>query len=341
MRKISTKELLDLYFENVAKDAAKAVRHWIDRPELYQYEKKINKELVDMNVDEVFELLSILYKNRDRKRNTYSAVGSFFGNTSFVLRGIYDFYGINVGFVKNPLRDERMEGSEALATFANMVKKPFSKEALDNMIATLHNEYENEKAEYIELTLLLFYDGFKTSGEVALLQRDMIDFDTKSVKLKDRTVHLSDRCYELLMKFAYLKKCPSWDKRCVFVNWRGGIFKFVTWAGKEKEINYRTLKQMGANIQHIVAKNIDKDVRINTITLYHLGLYDYLTSRIDKRWLDAFINAQDNDKAKADEVFSVAKEYGATFNSKHTFRKAMLPFSEIPVEDIVSSKWKI
>lgn len=62
---MNTRELLDEYFTNERPDLTAAkIRGQIDREELYTYEKKIGKQLVDMDSMEIFELIkSIIVKD--------------------------------------------------------------------------------------------------------------------------------------------------------------------------------------------------------------------------------------------------------------------------------------
>lgn len=57
MAKIPTKQLFDEFFASKGKDETylRKIRAKADRPEVYAYEEKIGKQLVDMDVDELFE----------------------------------------------------------------------------------------------------------------------------------------------------------------------------------------------------------------------------------------------------------------------------------------------
>lgn len=68
--KISTKELFDMFFNEKDKENAKKTRPQIDRPEVYEYEKKIGKQLIEMDVDELFEMISSFNGNRKYTTNT-------------------------------------------------------------------------------------------------------------------------------------------------------------------------------------------------------------------------------------------------------------------------------
>ena len=63
----STKEILDMYYESVAGTSIEKTRVQIDRAELYEYEMRIGKELIDMDVDDLFELI-IEFRNKRREK---------------------------------------------------------------------------------------------------------------------------------------------------------------------------------------------------------------------------------------------------------------------------------
>ena len=72
MGKVSTQELLDMYYASVAGTSAEKTRVQIDRPELYAYEIKIGKELIDMDVDDLFGLI-IEFRNKRKGKESRSA----------------------------------------------------------------------------------------------------------------------------------------------------------------------------------------------------------------------------------------------------------------------------
>ena len=65
MDKISTKALMDEFFKDKypSEDTRKKIQPQIDRHEVYAYEQKIGKQLVEMNVDELFEMMNDTLKN--------------------------------------------------------------------------------------------------------------------------------------------------------------------------------------------------------------------------------------------------------------------------------------
>ena len=67
MGKISTKQLISRYFKSIEGTPAEKQRAIIDKTELYDYEEKIGKELIDMDVDDLFGLINELNNKKNGK----------------------------------------------------------------------------------------------------------------------------------------------------------------------------------------------------------------------------------------------------------------------------------
>ena len=68
---ISTQELLNKYYESVKGTSYEKTRAQIDRPELYAYEQKIGKELIDMTPDDLKGLFIEFGNKRKGKEIKY------------------------------------------------------------------------------------------------------------------------------------------------------------------------------------------------------------------------------------------------------------------------------
>ena len=111
---ISTKELLDRYYASDAGTSAETTRSQIDKPELYAYEMKIGKELIDMDVDDLFGLIFEFRNKRKGKEIEYMISHSSFDQLSTLLRAIFNFYIDNIQPIRNPLNDKRMKAKKQL-----------------------------------------------------------------------------------------------------------------------------------------------------------------------------------------------------------------------------------
>ena len=72
MAVITTKQLMDEYFaeqEEQGKDVRRN-RSQLDRSEVYAYEERVGKQLVELNADEILEMISTFQnkKNKSKKK---------------------------------------------------------------------------------------------------------------------------------------------------------------------------------------------------------------------------------------------------------------------------------
>ena len=150
MGKVSTQELLDMYYASVAGTSVEKTRVQIDRPELYAYEIQIGKELIDMDVDDLFGLIIEFRNKRKGKEIKYMISHSSYDQLSTLLRSIFNFYIDNVQPIRNPLNDKRMKGKEAAKRLAQG-REPFRWTVVEDIIRKLHRDFDADKADYIEL----------------------------------------------------------------------------------------------------------------------------------------------------------------------------------------------
>ena len=98
MAKITTKELLDKYFDEVAPKSYHAWRKALDKPEMYDYIDKIGVELVDMDVEQMIGLIKAL--------NPSSTTVQHFRT---VLQQIIVYYIDNIELVRNPFTNPKLK----------------------------------------------------------------------------------------------------------------------------------------------------------------------------------------------------------------------------------------
>lgn len=328
MGKISTEELFDRYFESVNKTYISNLRAMIDKPELYLYEKKIGKELIDMNVDELFGLIIELRNERNGKEIRYLTSHSSYDQFSSLLRSIFDYYIDNIQPIKNPLNDKRMKGRQALERLAQE-REPFRWAVVENVIKKMHAEMDEERADYAELALLLFYNGFSKAEEVVDLKADMINHHNKTVKLPNKTVpiFLSDRCYELLNKFNKLDSIPGYRGTFLLTSWHDSYFKFIIRPNQEANLNDRPKTQMCDYINRYITTNVnDKyNLKINYRTLYFLGFFEFIVGKHGEEKANKLLTSYRNSNDAA-ELMGLAREYGVQVDNVSHLKRELRPF---------------
>lgn len=324
---ISTKEILDRYYQSVSETPAERTRTYIDKPELYAYEAKIGKELIDMNADDLIGLYDELGNKRKGKKIKYMVSNYSYGQIATVLRCIFNFYINNIEVIKNPFNSDEMKSREVIKKLEKG-KERFTWTTVEEIIQKLHKDIESDKAEYIELILLLFYNGFANAEEIIMLKENMINHKTRTVKLPRTMVRLSERCYELLVKFNKLETMEAWRGYYVFVSWHDSYFKFPVRESQVDKINTRTVASMRNIINHYISHNInDKyDLKINYRILYLLGCYDYIVGICGEEKVKSMINSYRNSDDVA-ELTRLAREYGIESENLTHFKRYLKPFT--------------
>lgn len=326
---MSTKEILDLYFENAKGTPVERLRVNIDKPVLYEYEKRIQKELIDMDANDLIGLIKAMYNTRDGIELSIITSHVMYEKIVSLLRSIFDFYINNVDIIKNPCSDPIMKG-RALKAKLTEGKEATSWSTIEKIINKLHEDLDTERpdyADYIELILLLYYCGFENATEIVTLQESMINHETHTVALSNRTVVLSDRCYELLEKFHNMAFIAAWRGNNLLKSWHNGYFKFIIRPSQEYELDNRTEKAMSERINSVIAKQINSPyhTKINYSTLYWLGFYDFAVSKYGREETDRmFTSRYESDDIT--KITALAKEYGVRLNSINEIKKHMIPY---------------
>lgn len=323
---ISTKELLDRYYADLEGTTAAKTRINIDKPELYAYEIKIGKELIDMDVDDLFGLIFELKQKRKGKEIPYMVSHSSYDQITSILRSIFEWYIDNITPIKNPCNDKRMKGKEATKRLAQGME-PFSWAIVEDVIRKLHRDKDEDNADYLELIMLLFYCGFAKAEEIVQMQENMVDHRNRTVRLPGRTVRLSDRAYNLLVKFNGMYEIQGWRGNLVLVSWHDSYFKFIVRPSKEYEINDRPLSSMRDIINRAIANNVNDryDAKINYHCLYLLGFYDYVVKKYGKERTDEMI-LSNRDPAAVTSLMDAAREYGVQVDNISHLKRYLRPF---------------
>ena len=325
---ISTQELLKRYYESIKGTPSEKTKVQIDKPELYAYEQKIGKELIDMNVDDLFGLILEFRNKRKGKEIKYMIAHSSYDQLKTLLNSIFEFYIDTVQPIKNPFNDKRMKGKEATKRLAQG-REQFRWNVVEGIIRNIHRDYESDRADYIELIILLFYNGFSKAEEIVELQADMINHYHKTVKLPDRSasIRLSDRCYELLIKFNKLETIAGWRGDYILASWKGSYFKFIIRPSKKEELDSRPQTAMCDMINRWLAEKVnDKyQTKINYHILYMLGFYEFIVGKHGEEKTNAMLTSY-RDSDDVAELMSLAKEYGVQVDNVSHLKRYLRPF---------------
>lgn len=276
MAVISTKELFDAFFEGKPSSTVERTRKQIDRPEVYEYEMKIGKSLVDMNGDELMEMILTFKNKKSVITDGVSISGASFRKYVSAFRMLFEFYINNYEVKLNPFNSSKFKGLKADAFFSENTSR-MTYNDLEKIIIKIHQKYEIDRANYLELILLLFYNGFRDAKEIVELKADMINFRKKEVRLPGRTVKLSDRCFELLVMNNQMEIIKCRTGTHLMLSWNGGYFKSIVRQNEMTEFNHKDATYVGRKINRSINTQIMKElgIDINYRKLYLLGIYDF------------------------------------------------------------------
>lgn len=322
----TTKDLFDMYFAQKDREVERKTRPQVDRPEVYEYEKKIGKQLVEMDVDELFEMILSFNANRNFNNVNYSIGYTSFNQIASTYRSIFNFYIDNVEVIRNPFNDKRMRGTEATKRLAQN-KEPFTKEMLDDIIQKLYVDNKQDRAEYLECILLLFYSGFESAPEIVALKESMIDFKNKTVRLAGRTIQLTDRCFELLQKINHSEYMAGDHGDFEMVSYHDSYFKFCVRPKRVADFQDRGDGEVANLINREISKRIKAayGVDINYRLVYLLGFVDFMKTQVgEERCKELIVAVRDPEATK--DLLSVARMYGMEVDNVTLLKKGLRPF---------------
>lgn len=327
MAVISTQELFKRFFENKDPETVRKTRSQVDRPEVYAYEEKIGKQLVDMNEEELFEMICSFNNKKSAVRDGIKVGSGTFKKYISNFRLIFQYYIDNVDVIRNPFNSEKFKGIQADALFADN-KDRFTYEQLEGLIEKIHAIYDREHADYYELIIRLFYDGFAEAQEIAALKEDQINFRKMEVCLPGRTIKLSRRCFELLTTVHDMEIMEGMRGNFYMLSWHGGYFKFVVRPKESAEFQNKDLTYLGRKINTILANRVTKmcGVDIGYRKLYLLGFYDTLVKKYgEKRAKEIITSIRVSEDINA--LATVMNEYGLVIDNMTYLRRNLVQFT--------------
>lgn len=336
MGKISTKEIFDGFFAANEGTAMGKQRPIIDKPALYEYEAKVGKELIDMNVDELINFIIFMRNYRNGKQVRFLCSHTSIDQFMTVLRSVFNWYIYNVEVIINPTNDPRMRGLNLIENIASDLDT-FDWEFLQGIIEKIHEDKDRDYADYLELIMLMYHDGFAHPEEVVRLKEDQIDRRHRLARLPGKTVQFSDRTYELLLKFHEIKIMNSYHKPCFMLEWNGSYFHFPVMKRKEltkddvqyvqAEFDKRPISFVCNIMSRLIATNVnDKyETKINYQNLYYLGFYDYLVRTYGVERTQQMLTSRRNSDDVA-TIMTAARIYGVKLDNVSHIKRYLRPF---------------
>ncbi len=328
MSKFKTKEYLEEYMKTKSENIVVKTRYQLDRPELYDYEKEIDKPLYHMNTDEVIELLIRLTNKRYKTDGikvsfrTYNAIVSN-------MRGFFEWYIENIELVRNPCNNKRLKGRnimDAVFDVSNVV----TRRNIDDAIQRIRTDRPEDMADYYEALILMFYEGFPTSSDIVSFKEYDLNHETHVATVNGAYIQLSDRLYELLVRIHKRTEIPFTKGVYLFLSYHGSYLKFTTFQSRRDIFQDQEPIYYANHISRIVNKNINAyfDIKINARMLYVCGFYDWFVSEIGKEETDRLITSYKNsDDAK--KIMELARKHGVIEKNVTSIKNALKPYTMI------------
>ena len=222
-----------------------------------------------------------------------------------------------------------MKGKEATKRLAQG-REPFNWKIVEDVIAKLHKDKDEDNADYIELIMLLYYNGFYKAEEIVKLQPEMIDHRNHLARIPGRTIRLSKRCYDLLIKFYNMNEITGWRGNFVLASWHNSFFKFIIRPSAEYGLNDRPLTSMCDIINRKLANEVnDKyDIKINYHILYLLGFYDFLVNKYGETKTNEMLTSY-RDETDVMNLMDAAREYGVEMENVSHLKRSLRPFIRV------------
>lgn len=282
MAKISTKELITRYIDSELDDATQyKLRGHIDRDELYEYEEKIGKQLVDMSLEEILDMIfsfrPVNVPSGAKKSLSKRTINELISR----YRAVIYYYSENIADapINNPLRSN---AKTSKLVGERMAKRDrFDHDDYVELIQSIRSSYSEEYANYLECLVVLLYSGVTSLNELVTIKREQINYEEKCIEMQDRTIMLSDRCVELLEFVDLVKEIQGGMFVYKMVGWHGSVIKIPTRIQRTiEEIDTCTKEEFA----YRVGKQINRlrevsDLCVNAYDIVMVGFYDYLVDR--------------------------------------------------------------
>lgn len=327
MAVLTTKELFDAYFSDKEPTIVRKTRPQVDRLEVYKYEEKIGKQLVDMNVNELFDMMCTFKNQRAHEPNAAPISITTFKKIVSAYRNIFDMYIDKYELIKNPFYNAKFKGIRGDEFIVN-ARGRFTYSDVEETIDKLHRIYDEDRADYYELLIRLFYEGFAESQEIVSVKEEDINFRRNEVRLPGRIITLSNKCMTLLKKIHNLDQIKIGFAFGDMVSWHGSYIKLCVKAGGGDEFQNVDLVDAGRKINNAFTACISKPcgIDIRYRKLYLLGFYDFLVKKYGEEYTNSMIKSS-RVQQHIDDLTAARNEYGLTITNLTYLKHCLIQFT--------------
>lgn len=322
MGAISTKELFDAYFSELEQDGVdvKRIRAQVDRKEVYNYEEKIGKQLVEMSGKELLDMIKTF--DSEEYDSEYLITSGLYSQVSVRFRKIFDFYIKNYHPMYNPWNDTSMRGKNAL-NYLTMGTSAYTFDNVETIINQFRRDYTEARSDFLECMLRMHHEGVMNSDEITGLTNKDVNIRTRKIKLPGREILLTSKTADLL--YTVHNMTTLGDGKSIMAQWNDSYFRFPVRKSEVSGFNERPRESVSATLSRSLSKFISKPYKfkVNSRMLFMLGFYDFLAARFGEEETDRIILGK-RDSEGVDKLMVAAREYGINPMPEATKLKYML-----------------
>ena len=331
MAVITTKQLMEEYFaeqERQGKDVRRN-QSQLDRPEVYAYEQKIGKQLVEFDADEILEMIST-FQNKKNKF-AYAEEGPKMSANSYKryisgYKQIFLFYVKHHELVRSPYDDPKLKGINVHMHRAES-RDRLTWAKVEGILNRLSTKYEYERACYFELIIRLFYDGFANAQEIINMKEADINTRRREVTVPGRIVRLSERTYQLLLENHKATQMDVHRTKMDMMSWHGSYMKFFVHNGRVSDFSAIDAISVARKITVPISSTIPKDfgISLSFRRLYLLGFYDYLVRNTSEERAKEMILAKSSPAAQ-EEFMALIDAYPVITDNVFVLKQSLVEF---------------
>lgn len=331
MAVITTEQLMKEYFaeqERQGKDVRRN-QSQLDRPEVYAYEQKIGKQLVEFDADEILEMIST-FQNKKNKF-AYAEEGPKMSANSYKryisgYKQIFLFYVKHHELVRSPYDDPKLKGINIHIHRAES-RDRLTWAKVEGILNRLSTKYEYERVCYFELIIRLFYDGFANAHEIINMKEADINTRRREVTVPGRIVRLSERTYQLLLENHKATQMDVHRTKMDMMSWHGSYMKFFVHNGRVSDFSAIDVISVARKITVPISSTIPKDfgISLSFRRLYLLGFYDYLVRNTSEERAKEMILAKSSPAAQ-EEFMALVDAYPVITDNVFVLKQSLVEF---------------
>ena len=304
MENISTEQLIQEFLKKATLDRARKgiISFAICKRIIQRCENELGTEFIKMNYEQFLYVISAICDAKEK--SVYATSYEMYYTAYRVISQLVLYYSQNICPIRNPF----LNANTPIA-FNKYLKnhRGFLKEDFEKMISKIHQNYDGDFADYLELIPQMFYCGFQNPEEILKLKKNDINFNEGIAIVDGHRISLSKRCVELLLKLEHLNTITNFNvinRTYSLSPWNGSYFKFylreeTALTFDDKPMNIVAMNYISKVFINHIAKGDYVGVKYSTIVL--LGFYEFCVSKIGEEEMAVILKA--NKETKSNKIF--------------------------------------